>query len=96
VRLSFECPNVDEDRALITLRRAFALVLTSDTWPLKVIPRSKVSPRILDDGVTGIRAPERKMSGWYPYSWLKGVTRVRVDFWGETVIRLESSHLSNL
>ena len=60
---SLEWPYVLWVRALNTLRRVLALVFTLETCSLKVIPLSKVSPRIVGVGEWGIGVLLRVMVG---------------------------------
>ena len=61
---SFCWPKVVAVRALSTLSLDLDLVVSSVIWSLKVIPLSKVVPRIFVDGFTGIWVPFRVRIGW--------------------------------
>ena len=81
--------------ALSTFRRVLALVLTLEICSPKVIPLSKVTPRIVGVGDCGMGVLLRVMLGCALYSAFQGVKRVRVDFVGETLSLFVSSHCSS-
>ena len=93
--VSFECPKVVVVSAFSTLSLGLVFVVMSVTCCLNVSPRSKVTPRILLEGVVGIGEPKIFMTGVMLYSLLKGVISVIVDFGAETDIRLEVSQISS-
>ena len=91
---SFCWPKVVAVRALSTLIRVFPLVEISVMWGLNVIPLSKVVPRILVVGSTGIGEPFKVIIGWLSYSLLKGVMTVMEDFSADTFILFTCSQFS--
>ena len=82
-------------RARSTFRRVLALVFTLEMCSLKVIPLSKVSPRIVGVGDCGIGVLLSVTVGWELYSIFQGVKRVSVDLVGETLSLFVLSHCSS-
>ena len=83
-------------RARSTFKCVLALVLTLEMCSLKVIPLSKVTPRIVGVGDCGMGVLLRVTLGCVLCSALQGVKRVSVDFVGETLSLLVSSHCSSV
>lgn len=81
--------------ARMTFSRVLALVLMFCVCCLNVIPRSRVTPRIVGVLLIGIGVLKRVTTGWVLYSLLYGVMSVRVDLVVDTVSLLSVSQFSS-
>ena len=95
VMSSLDCPNVVCVRARMTFSLVLAFVLIVLVCSLNVIPRSNVTPKMVDVSVTGMGVLKSLTSGWTVYSRLNGVISVRVDLFVETLSLLFVSQSSS-
>ena len=65
-------PNVVAVSAFSTFSLDLALALTSATWCRKVAPRSRVTPRSLVVGSTGMREPQKGNPWFHPVLPIEG------------------------